>query len=174
MKQHSKTSLFLMELILAILLFSLCAGICVRLFVQAHQTEQYASDLTKATLLCDSMAAVLQSSPQPDMLQDCFPELLSPDTSGRSSDQTDASLPFQGYTAFYNKAWEPCGETDAVWRLSILPDVTSRDTVSDALMASDAPASALVCQARLSVYAVSDGTLFYELPIGYQEVYDEK
>lgn len=69
MKRHNKTSLFLMELILSILLFSLCSAVCVQLFVSAYRTEQDAQALTWATMLCDSMAAQIKDSKDPDGLR---------------------------------------------------------------------------------------------------------
>lgn len=91
MKQKSKTSLFLMELIFAILIFSLCSAICVQLFVRAHQTEQKASDLSKAVLLCDSIAAMIQSGE------------ISPET--------------ESY--FYDSSFQLCEASEAVWKLSV-------------------------------------------------------
>ena len=64
MKRHSKTSLFLMELILSILLFSLCSAICVQLFVRAHRKEQNAMFLNWAVQACDSAAAHIQQEKQ--------------------------------------------------------------------------------------------------------------
>ena len=98
MKQNSKTGLLLMELIFAILIFSLCSTICVQLFVEAHQTEQRAADLSRATLLCDSTAAMIQSG------------VSSPDME----------------PAFYDSAFRPCGAADAKWQLTV-SDCTSED-----------------------------------------------
>ena len=40
MGKHSRSSLFLMELIIAILFFSLAGAVCIRLFVTAHSISQ--------------------------------------------------------------------------------------------------------------------------------------
>lgn len=91
MKRNSKTSLFLMELILAILIFSLCGAVCVQLFVQAHLTEQRACDLSAAALLCDSAAAMIQSGEK------------SPDAE----------------PAFYDASFHSCSASDAIWQLTV-------------------------------------------------------
>lgn len=39
MKQQSKSSLFLIELIIAILFFSTCSAVCVQLFAKSHTTS---------------------------------------------------------------------------------------------------------------------------------------
>lgn len=91
MKQKSKSGLFLMELILSILIFSLCSAVCVQLFVQAHLTEQRASDLSKAILLCETTAAMIQS--------------------GENSPEMEPS--------FYDSTFQPCDASDAVWQLTV-------------------------------------------------------
>ena len=59
MKEHfaSKSSLFLMELILAILFFSLASAVCCQLFVRAHTLEQEA-------LRTDSMKNQVENAAQ--------------------------------------------------------------------------------------------------------------
>lgn len=87
MKRHSKTSLFLMELILSILLFSLCSAICVQLFVRAHRKEQNAIFLNWAVLACDSAAAHIQQ---------------------------EKALPAP---VCYDESFRPCAPEDAAWKL---------------------------------------------------------
>lgn len=53
---HSKTSLFLMEIIIAIFFFSLSSAICLRLFVSAHTLSQHDSDLNNALLWSQSLS----------------------------------------------------------------------------------------------------------------------
>ena len=53
---HSKLSLFLMELIMAIMFFSLAAAVCVRLFVGAHSMSEQTKDLNNATIWCQNLA----------------------------------------------------------------------------------------------------------------------
>lgn len=43
--KHSRTSLFLMELIISIFLFTVSSAVCIRLFVQAHFKEKAAKEL---------------------------------------------------------------------------------------------------------------------------------
>lgn len=160
MKNRSKTSLFLMELILSILLFSVCSAVCVQLFVQARQTAQKARDLAKASLLCDSIAAVLQDAENPEALFSFFP---GPDT--LKSPENSVFL----WEGFYDAAWQPCAGTDAVWILFLTPDPA----------ASDASSHTASRQALLSVrprtdfesLSGEDADLpqkpFYELHIGY-------
>ncbi|MBQ8596847.1 MAG: hypothetical protein IJ409_03575 [Lachnospiraceae bacterium] len=52
----SKTGLFLMELIIAILFFSVSGAICVQLFVQSHITSKDSVELNHAVEWCQNVA----------------------------------------------------------------------------------------------------------------------
>ncbi|WP_026652058.1 hypothetical protein [Butyrivibrio proteoclasticus] len=54
----SKTSLFLMELIIAITFFAISSAVCVRLFVSAHLLSQKNYDLTNAVMWTQNLAEV--------------------------------------------------------------------------------------------------------------------
>lgn len=53
-KNISKSSLFLMELIIVLLFFSLTSAICLQLFVRAHLLDQKTTDLNKAVQYCQN------------------------------------------------------------------------------------------------------------------------
>ncbi len=55
-RSNSKTSLFLMELIVAVFFFSLSAAVCVRLFVDAHLLAQKTVNLNNALTWSQSLA----------------------------------------------------------------------------------------------------------------------
>lgn len=52
----SKTGLFLLELIIAILFFSVSGAICVQLFVQSHITSRNSVELSRAVEWCQNVA----------------------------------------------------------------------------------------------------------------------
>ncbi len=59
MNHHtSKASLFLMELIIAILIFSLASGFCVRFFAKAHILTEDTKNLNHAVSLTQSAAEI--------------------------------------------------------------------------------------------------------------------
>lgn len=60
MRQTRKSSLFLMELIIAILFFSLSAAVCVRLFASAYLLGQESDYRDTAILQAQSMATLFQ------------------------------------------------------------------------------------------------------------------
>ncbi len=57
-----KSSLFLIELIIAVLFFSLSAAVCVRLFASAYLLGQQSTYRDVATLQAQSMASLFQNS----------------------------------------------------------------------------------------------------------------
>ena len=56
MKARSKTSLFLIEMILMVLFFSLSAAVCMQFFASAQTTSQNSRDLNNAVLYAQSAA----------------------------------------------------------------------------------------------------------------------
>ncbi|WP_024866979.1 hypothetical protein [Butyrivibrio sp. FCS014] len=55
-RSNSKLSLFLMELIIAIMFFSLSAAVCVRLFVSAHTMAESTESINNATIWTQNLA----------------------------------------------------------------------------------------------------------------------
>lgn len=62
MRKTRKSSLFLMELIIAILFFSLSAAVCVRLFALSYATSQESTYRDAAMLQAQSMASLFLSA----------------------------------------------------------------------------------------------------------------
>ena len=54
--QHSKASLFLMELIISLLFFSLASTVCVRLFINAHTLSSNTQNLNYAVTQANNLA----------------------------------------------------------------------------------------------------------------------
>ena len=55
-KNSSKSGIFLMELILSILSFSIAAAVCVKLFVTAHRLSDQSVNLNHAVAMAESIA----------------------------------------------------------------------------------------------------------------------
>lgn len=121
--KHSKSSLFLMELIVSILFFSLASAICIQLFVRSHSISAETINLNNAITQAQNLAeywyasegdlrAMQNAMPHSrlsdsgDALTLCFDQdwqLLSADTDGEETgyyasltsltDTTDAHMP---------------------------------------------------------------------------------
>lgn len=57
-----KTGLFLMELIIAILFFSLAAAICIQLFVKSHMISEHSIALNHSILLAQNTAEIFYAA----------------------------------------------------------------------------------------------------------------
>lgn len=84
----SKTGLFLMELILAILFFSLSAGFCVQLFVRAHILSNESVVLNHSILWAQNMAETFYGC-NGDV--DEIMELLNTDNNGTQTDSGEVT-----------------------------------------------------------------------------------
>ena len=108
-RHNNISSLFLLELILAVLFFSVASALCIQIFTKAHLMSQDARDLNFAVNEVSSMAEQM------------------PDDS------------LQNATAYYNSSYASCEKADAVYVLTVHyePENTllkahiSMDTVAD-------------------------------------------
>lgn len=109
-QRHNNTSsLFLLELILAVLFFSVASALCIQIFTKAHLMSQDAMDLNFAVNEVSSMAEQMPD----DSLQDA--------------------------AAYYDSSYASCEKADAVYVLTVHyePEDTllkahiSMDTIAD-------------------------------------------
>ena len=89
-QRHNNTSsLFLLELILAVLFFSVASALCIQIFTKAHLMSQDARDLNFAVNEVSSMAEQMPD----DSLQDA--------------------------AAYYDSSYASCEKADAVYVLTV-------------------------------------------------------
>lgn len=130
MNDHSsKASLFLMELIIAILIFSLSSALCVQLFAKAHLLSNKTKDLNHAISLCESVAEVYYGV-NGDIEQ--IQKILDPN---QLSSYSDHQIIF-----YYNNNFELCTNSQFSYQLSFstrredlleLADINMTKTSSD-------------------------------------------
>ena len=111
MRQRNRanaSSLFLMELILAILFFSLACSVWVPLFVKSHLLSNESRTLNHASNQCSNVAELLSASGSLEqfgsLLSEQYPEM----------EQTDV-----GWTVFYDDAFDVCPSRNAVWCMAL-------------------------------------------------------
>lgn len=105
MKPTRRSSLFLMELMLAILLFSLAAAICVQVFVKSHMISERSTNLNHAVLASTSVAEIFRSNAD-------SAEILSREY---PFSETKDDITY----IYYDKNWAPTNSADACYILSI-------------------------------------------------------
>lgn len=111
MRSKNKSSLFLMELIVAIFFFAASSAVCISIFVGAHRTSSRSVDLNQAVFLAQSAAETVKAYPA----QDGWEKL--PGLSYLGGDRAEV---------WYDKDWNPIagnGEkppSSAVYQLELL------------------------------------------------------
>lgn len=106
-KQAKRSSIFLLELMIAILFFSLASAVCIRLFVKSHTISQDTHNLNMALNQVSAAAEVFRSeTDMQDFLEREFPDY-----------EKNAENPL--FFVYYNKEWEACQAEDAAFCLSI-------------------------------------------------------
>lgn len=133
-QRHNNTSsLFLLELILAVLFFSVASALCIQIFTKAHLMSQDARDLNFAVNEVSSMAEQISAG---TLHSDTAAS--SDDTASNPSTQMpDDSL--QDAAAYYDSSYASCEKANAVYVLTVHyePEDTllkahiSMDTVAD-------------------------------------------
>ena len=132
-RHNNISSLFLLELILAVLFFSVASALCIQIFTKAHLMSQDARDLNFAVNEISSMAEQISAG------------TLHSDTAASSDDTAsdpstqmpDDSL--QDAAAYYDSSYASCEKADAVYVLTVHyePENTllkahiSMDTIAD-------------------------------------------
>ena len=108
----SKSSLFLMELILVILFFAISAAVCIRVFVSAEQTAERSRDLSCAVLAAQSAAECYRASGGD-------PETAAVLLSGSAADS--------GLTVGYDADWQRTAAAEPPYRLELVQDGNCAD-----------------------------------------------
>lgn len=70
----SKSSLFLLEVMVSVLFFALSASVCIQVFVKAHQLSREAEELNMAAGIASSAAELLASEKGEEQLPACYDE----------------------------------------------------------------------------------------------------
>lgn len=139
----SKNSLFLMELILSILFFTLTAAVCLQLFVKAHVLSQDTINLNYAVTQAQNFAEIfLSGDGSLKRFPDYFIDQLTPDSCSYDDSGTLCS-----FTLFYDKDWNPSGLSDHVYQVTIAYTDDDQPSLRDVMI------------------TVSDTTDFYRIPL---------
>lgn len=61
MKKRSKTSIFLMEMIIIIGFFAICSAICMQLFATAHKETKNSDELSRSSMCAEYLAETFKA-----------------------------------------------------------------------------------------------------------------
>lgn len=121
------SSLFLMELILAILFFSVASAVCVEFFVKSHLLSRDSEALTNAVNECSGIAEIICTSDSlPEgvrLLQQQYIEGEYPDwldlTDEDSMAYNDDSFHEARISLYYDQSFKACGNESAAYVLTV-------------------------------------------------------
>lgn len=146
MNHHSsKASLFLMELIIAILVFSLSSAICVRFFAKAHLLTEDTQNLNHAISLAESAAEVFYGV---DGKLTDMRSILDSEQTGILSD-SDLLL-------FYNSSFSLCEKTEADYQMKISLSHDKNMQIADIRVINIAQDSKMIYQLNVKRYQGGD------------------
>lgn len=104
----SKTALFLMELIIVILFFSLASAVCMQLFARSHLIGKETRELNHAVAIAQSYAEVMRGTDgSMESILSAFPDAIAEDNY---------------FEVFYDEQFQVCDPDNAAY----VSDVTIR------------------------------------------------
>lgn len=120
-----RSSLFLLELIIAILFFSLTSAVCVQIFVRAHlisrQTKEQNMALEKISGFTEVFLAGASIEDLPGVIKSAGAD--EQPTSETFSDSSDSGISTQeetsSYQIYYDADWQPCNPDNATFLIQI-------------------------------------------------------
>lgn len=107
------SSLFLMELILAILFFSITSAVCVQFFVKSHLLSRESKVLSQAVNECSNIAEIFDAS---ESTEDALSLLKAnyPDIDAEPAAQAKETLA----ALYYDDTFSPCQKENSAYTLT--------------------------------------------------------
>ena len=148
-KHVRSSSIFLIELILAIFFFSLASAVCVQIFVKSHLLSRDSERLSHAVNECCSVAEVLTTAESLDaaitQLQILYPHM---------------QVAAPSATICYDTEFKPCSQADATYQLTFtINDISGIFFDNDAVFST--------YEARLAFREYTSDTIIYSLTVSH-------
>ncbi|MBQ7360280.1 MAG: hypothetical protein IJW63_09310 [Lachnospiraceae bacterium] len=121
-KQVKSSSIFLLELILAILFFSVASAVCVQIFVKAHTMSESSQALNFAVSECSGIAEILTTADDLEEIKKRL-EILYP---------MALQTTFPEVALYYDGNFESCTQSQASFQLAFTLQDISQDVSSNA------------------------------------------
>lgn len=121
LKSRSKSSLFLMELIIVLMFFSLCAATCMQIFANAKVKTDYSRDLTNAAFAAEAVAEVYKA--------------VDGDLEATASKCDGEAVSDGVMKIYYDKDWNPTAQDGAVYVMTVTE--TETDDIEKAFIEVD-------------------------------------
>lgn len=137
MTRHSQqqSRLFLLEITLAILFFSLASAVCLRCFAKSHILSTQAAELNQAVSQSENIAELLRSLPENDrkdaqkisnvlQLEYPFVNFSATDTATDMDTDIDTEIDsaqksWGSWSLYFDSDWNSCQQAQAVYQIQI-------------------------------------------------------
>lgn len=117
---NSKSSLFLMEMMIAILFFSLASAVCLRMFTKSSQMSKDTTNLNMAVNQAGNAAELLKAAGQASGESMALNASQGfPGSALLLSEYPDAVLNGSSLQVFYDEEWKPCDKENSSYLMEI-------------------------------------------------------
>lgn len=124
--KHSKSSLFLMELIIAILFFSLASTVCIQLFAKAHILSKQTVEENHALIQAQNLAELFLAADEDlDLIMETATDGVLQDKQDKTTDRAESSVGRQ-LACYYDGEWNPTDSAHARYEARI--EISAVDT----------------------------------------------
>ncbi|MCR5791238.1 MAG: hypothetical protein K6G83_15250 [Lachnospiraceae bacterium] len=111
-RKNAGTSLFLMEMIIIVLFFSIACAVCVQAFVNAHLLDKHTMELNHAVIAAQGFADVMRGSDGTlESLLAAYPDAVIKEGN-------------EGLQVFYDREFHPIGKEGNTGTASYCSDIT--------------------------------------------------
>ena len=113
MENRSRSTLFLMEQLMVILIFAICSAVCVKIFVDSYIVANASKDLKNSLIVAENGAESYKAFAG-------SAHEVSSNLGGTYANADDGSE----ITVFFDEEWQHCREDDAAYVMRILSRAT--------------------------------------------------
>lgn len=102
---RSGTSLFLLEFIIALLIFIVCGAVCIEVFANAFSIKEKTTKINHAVVQAENVAEIFRAEDGKDAsVKKYFPLREDRET---------------GFVVYYDNEYEPCDEANASYEMNV-------------------------------------------------------
>ncbi len=124
-RSHNRSGIFLLEIMLAILLFSIASALCLQMFAKSRQTSKDTANLTQAADQVQNAAEWIKYAAEPtiwDSENTFFPDCLL-------KEYPDAVIGSDKIQIYFDENWNYCQKESGVYCMEAAPVQTERDNL---------------------------------------------
>lgn len=121
---HSKSGLFLMELIIVILFFSLASTVCIQMFAKSHLISEETVNKNEAVLAAQNLAESWYAA--------------GGDLTAMSAVFPDASVTDDRLVLSYDSSWNLCDDASAVYTAVLTNSSEDADNITCSILVGSA------------------------------------